>query len=487
MTATAKRRPPPPPKANLELLDATPPHNLDAERGVLGSILLLSDCLDDVALIVKADDFHDAHHALLYRRMLELYEKGKRVDITLLADVLKKNKSSQIGDDGKFLSEYAALGGAPFIADLARSVPTAANAAYYATIVRDAATLRSLAHAGTAIVQAAYANKDAEAALDKAEESVLAVRDNRTAGTERISTAADLLMTAMLQIDAGNSERSKGLETHYCDLDRMVSILPQELIILAARPSMGKSALALNIAENVSIDSGKRVLFVSLEMSASGVAYRLLASRSRVDSTAIRENRMTPDERKRLVEASAVCSQAKLLIDETPTRTVSQIAAVARREKRRRGLDLLVIDYLQLVEPIDHKVPREQQVAQISKRLKGIARELKVPVLVLAQLNRESDKTGRKPRLSDLRESGAIEQDADVVMFIHREEYYMTPDEAISKQVNGIATVIVAKQRDGATGEITLTWQKNITRFDNYHRPIENNPNYESSFAEYSA
>jgi replicative DNA helicase len=272
-----------------------------------------------------------------------------------------------------------------------------------------------------------------------------------------------------------------GVDTHFTDYDAMSGGMHNgELIILAARPSMGKTAFALNIAENVSLLGGVPVLFVSLEMSGIELADRLLCSVARVNGHRLRNGTISQDDRKRLVEKAMLVSNAPLYVDDSPTRTVSEIAAVARRiRQREKRLGLIVIDYLQLIEPDNPKDPRQEQVAKIARRLKGLAREQLVPVLCLAQLNRQAEEgKDHRPRLSHLRESGAIEQDADVVMFVHREEYYHRGDEA--SQYAGQAEIIIAKQRNGPIGEVELSWEKEFTRFQ------DRAPERHSEFDNYS-
>jgi replicative DNA helicase len=275
-----------------------------------------------------------------------------------------------------------------------------------------------------------------------------------------------------------------GIETGFTDFDAMTGGLHgSELIILAARPSMGKTALALNVAEHVSMIVQQPTLFVSLEMSSVELADRMLCSIAEVNGQRLRNGTISNDDRRRLVEKAADLSQAPLFVDDSPSRTITEIAAAARRLKRKSGLSLIVIDYLQLIEPDNAKDQRQEQVAKIARRLKGMARELKVPVLCLAQLNRQAEATkDNRPRLSHLRESGAIEQDADVVMFIHREEYYATNDDERS-QLAGQADLIVAKQRNGPTGDVKLTWKKDFTRFcDATQRPYDEFEQYNAGF-----
>jgi replicative DNA helicase len=442
---------------SAEILDRTPPRSLEAERSVLGSILLLPDCCDDVAMVVRPEDFYDESHQKLYTHLREMHDAGKRIDITLLVERLKA-----VGD-------YESLGGGAFLAEIMNSVATAAHAAQYAAVVRDKATLRAMIYASTEILRDAYDGaEEPRELLATAEQKIFTILERRGGGD--YANIRDILNDAMARIDARMKHEHSigGIETGFSDFDTLSGGLHDgELIILAARPSMGKTALALNIAEYVTMQCQTPVLFVSLEMSSVELADRMLCSVAEVNGQRLRNGTISNEDRRRLVEKAAEMSAAPLFVDDSPSRTIVEIAAAARRLKRRDGLALLIIDYLQLIEPDNPKDPRQEQVAKIARRLKGLARELKVPVLCLAQLNRQAEVSkDTKPRLSHLRESGAIEQDADVVMFVHREEYYQTNDEDRAR-VAGQAEVIIAKQRNGPIGDVKLLWRKDFTRFVN--------------------
>jgi replicative DNA helicase len=442
-----------------ELLDRAAPHNLDAEKAVLGSVLLDPQMCDEVALLVRPDDFYADAHRTLYAHLLEMHDQGSRIDATLLMERLRRS------------GDLAQVGGAAYLAEVAQSVPYAAHAVYYARIVRDKATLRDLIHAGTEILRDAFDDTvEPEQVVGEAEQKIFAVHDRRT--TDQVVTIQNLLVEAFERIDA-RLERGEGVgvPTGLTDLDNLTGGLhDSEFVVLAARPSMGKTALATCIAENVAVESRVPTLFVSLEMARLELAQRMLCSQGRIDAKKFRSGFLSGDDRRALVKASAGLGEAPLWIDDSPTRTVTEIAATARRMKRKQDLGLVVIDYLQLIQPDNPKDQRQEQVARIARRLKALARELRIPVLCLAQLNRQAEagKEGHRPRLSHLRESGAIEQDADVVMFIHREEYYCrSHEEAQQSGVAGLAEVIVAKQRNGPTGAIKLTWLDRFTRFEN--------------------
>jgi replicative DNA helicase len=441
---------------NADTLDRQPPRSHEAERAVLGSILLLPETCDDVALLIRPDDFFDPAHQTLFKNILGLHDKGRGIDPMLLVEQLKTS------------GELELVGGPAYLAEIARAVPTAAHAEYYARIVREKAMVRSLIFSSTDILRDAYDETiDPREMLSRAEEKIFAILDEKS--TNSISSLREVLEESILRIDARMKQDAAfgGLSTGLVDFDSMTGGLHRsELIILAARPSMGKTALAMNIAEHAALEEQSPTLFVSLEMAAIELGDRLLCSVSRVNSSRLRNGTITNDDRRKLMEKAAEISQAPLFVDDSPSRTMTEIAAAARRIKRRDGLGLIVIDYLQLIEPDNPRDPRQEQVSKIARRLKGLARELDVPVLCLSQLNRQAEASkDNKPKLSHLRESGAIEQDADVVMFVHREEYYQTNDED-RERVAGEAELIIAKQRNGPIGDVKMTWLRDFTRFE---------------------
>ncbi len=352
--------------------------------------------------------------------------------------------------------------------------------------MRAKATLRDLIHASTEILRDAYEpTVDPREIVSRAEETIFAVHDQRS--TDQITSIQDLLHEAFDRIDARlDHGEGVGIPTGFKDIDNLTGGMhDSEFIVLAARPSMGKTALATNIAEYVAIEANVATLFVSLEMARLELAQRMLCSQGRIDANKFRSGFLSGDDRKKLVEASAKLGKAPLFVDDTPSRTITEIAACARRLQRKHKLGLVVIDYLQLIQPDDPRDQRQEQVAKMARRLKGLARELEIPVLCLAQLNRQAEqgKEGHRPRLSHLRESGAIEQDADVVMFVHREEYYHTHDEAVEKGICGQADIIVAKQRNGPTGDIKLAWFDKFTCFENFsQKPYEEFGEYQEEF-----
>lgn len=448
------------------ILDRAPPYDLTAEKAVLGSILLKPDLASDLSLLLRHDDFFDDAHQKLYRKMVEMIDSSRRIDAALLVHELKAS------------NEYELVGGAAYLAELAHDVPNIAHAIFYAEIVRTKATLRRLIDVSSTILRDAYdPTIDTKELLASAEGRIFQIQDERSSGQAK--TVDDVLKDSMKRIDLRlhGEQLSSGVLTHFTDFDQKTGGLHNgELIILAARPSMGKTALAMNIAEHVVMKEKAPVLFISLEMNAIELVDRLLCSVAKVSGSRMRVGTITQDEHKRLLANAAEISLSPLYIDDSPSRTVSEVAAVARRiskqEKNKGGkpLGLIVIDYLQLLEPDNSKDPRQEQVAKIARRLKMLAREQNVPVLCLSQLNRQAeDSKDHRPRLSHLRESGAIEQDADVVMFVHREEYYLRKEEAA--EVAGQAQIIIAKQRNGPIGEVDLVWEREFTRFLNRASP----------------
>ena len=469
-TNTRVDRPQPRPVTS-EILDRQPPCNVEAEHCVLGSILIHPDVCDDVAMVLRKEDFYDDANALLYEQMMELHDSGKKVDLTLLVDRLEQSGNLE------------RIGGPSHLALVSGSVPNAAHAMYYSQIVRKKATFRALINASTEVLRDAYEEKtEAEEMLSVAEQKIFAILDSRGGG--EVSNIRDVLHLAMDRIDARmrGEHTTGGVMTDYADLDKLTGGMHNsELVVLAARPSMGKTALALNITENVAVSQQVPVLFCSLEMSAVELADRLLASAASVNGERMRSGTLSGEDRKRLVDAADKIYSAPLYVDDSPGRRINEISAAARRIVRREGrLGLIVIDYLQLVEPDNPKDPRQEQVSRMTRRLKGLARELEVPILCLAQLNRQAEASKDNiPRLSHLRESGAIEQDADVVMFVHREEYYHRGEER--EQFAGQADIIVGKQRNGPIGEVKMLFHKQYTRF------VDVAPERHDSFDDFNA
>ncbi len=433
--------------------DRLPPQSPEAERSVLGSMLRYNPVIGDVVLVVRAENFYSDAHQKIFQAIVGLYEKGQPVDIVLLAEELKQR--GQLED----------VGGYPTIAKLYDDEPTGANAVYHARIVRDRAQVRNLIAAGTEILRDAYDQvQPADELVESAERRIMEIAQAGIVG--QTFTLAEALHTAFVRIDAAHSGESQAsaLQTGFTDLDEITAGLhANELVIVAARPSVGKTAFALALVRNIITNGTDGVFFVSLEQSRVELAERLLCSHARVDSHRLRKGTLGADDFDRLIEAHGMLKGAKLFIDDSPAQGMLRIAANARRLKLRQNIKLVVIDYLQLIEPDNRRDPRQEQVAQISRRLKFLAKELQVPVIALAQVNRASeDRQDHRPRLADLRESGSIEQDADTVFILHR------PDRYEPGQHEGIIEVIVAKQRNGPTGEITLAYLKQFMRYEDY-------------------
>jgi replicative DNA helicase len=437
-----------------EVTDRLPPQSLEAECSVLGSMLRDNGVIGDVIQILRPENFYSDHHIKIYQGVVALYDRGHPVDLVTLAEHLKEQK--QVED----------IGGYAYLAKLWDAAPTAANAEYYARIVRDKALVRHLIHASTEVLRDAYDQAlPADELLEQAERKILDIAQMGITG--QTHTLQEALAEAYDRLDSrGQRDHMSisGLPTGYRDLDEKTAGLQNsELIIIAARPSVGKTALCLNLARHMAVEESLPIFFVSLEQSRIELAERLLCMQARVDSHKLRKGYLSSEDMQKLIEAGGVLRNAKLFIDDTPGQGMLRIAANARRLKLRHGIRAVMIDYLQLIEPDNRRDSRQEQVAQISRRLKFLARELQVPVVALAQVNRASeDRQEHKPRLADLRESGALEQDADTVMLLHRPEMYEPG------QHEGVVEVIIAKQRNGPTGEVTLTFLKQYMRFEDY-------------------
>jgi len=431
-----------------------PPQSKEAEQCVLGSMLRDNVVIGDVLQILRPDNFYLDAHQKICQAVTALYDQGHPVDLVVLAEELKTRK--QIED----------IGGYGYLGQLWDAAPTAANAEYYARIVRDKAIIRHLIHSSNEILRDAYDQAmPADELLESAERKVLDIAEMGITG--QTFTLAQALTEAYDRIDTRqqNDQTSiSGLPTGFIDLDEKTAGLQNsELIIMAARPSHGKTALAMNVARHVAVEDNQPVFVVSLEQSRIELAERLLCCQARVDSHKLRKGHLSSEDMQKLIEAGGILRNALLFIDDTPGQGMLRIAANARRLKLREKIKLVVIDYLQLIEPDNRRDSRQEQVAHISRRLKFLARELQIPVMALAQVNRSSeDRTDHKPRLADLRESGSIEEDADTVMLLHRPEMYEPG------QHEGILEINIAKQRNGPTGEITLTFLKQFMRFENF-------------------
>jgi replicative DNA helicase len=431
------------------------PHNLEAERSILGAVLLDNHALNAAVERLRTDDFFLPQHRRIFERMVELAERQQAIDtITLMEDLAKRG-------------ELEAAGGVPYLSQLADGLPRVTNVDHYARIVKEKAVLRNLIHSASAIQeQALAAGDDADVILDRAESQIFQLAEDRV--KSGLIGVKDLVKDGFERLEKIFSEgrRITGLATGYGNLDNETAGLqPSELVILAARPSMGKTALALNIAENVALRRREPVAIFSLEMSKESLLLRLLASQSRVDAHKFRTGHMNRDDWAKVTTSLGELGEAPIWIDDSASATVLEMGAKARRLKRDRGLSLVIVDYIQLVVPTLNRrsANRQEEVSSISRALKALAKELKVPVLVLSQLTRAPEREERKPQLADLRESGAIEQDADVVLFINRPNFYKTdlPDEERAK-----AELIIAKQRNGPTGTLNFVFLSRHTRFE---------------------
>lgn len=421
---------------------------------MLGSVLHSAGAMDDAALRLTPDDFFDQANATVFRQMLAMHDLGKPVDMRLLIERLR---SAKAGDK----TEYEAIGGASYFVALGRAVITPAHGAHYAEIVRSKSSLRQLQIAANGIFRETNdPAADPDELAQRFEETLteLAARrmHHQAAVVDLTHVVAGALERIYRRQETGKGE---GLPTGYAKIDEMTGGLRAgELAIIAARPSQGKSALMANVCENVAVGARKQVLLVSLEMSGLDIADRMLAAQSGVKLWRMRNGSITEHEREKVIEAASKVADAPLSIDSPPSRSASEIASLARKAKRAGKLDLLAVDYVQLIRPDNPRDPREQQVSKAAWRLKTLARELDVPVVVAAQLNRLSEQGNRRPRLSDLRESGALEQHADMVWLIHWPDGKPGESEA--------AEIDVAKQRNGPTGIVKLQWQRDFVRFN---------------------
>ena len=432
------------------------PQNISAEQATLGSILLEKDSILNCIEILQWEDFYKSAHQIIYKCALELFEKNQAVDLVTLTEELQKKKQ---------LDE---VGGASYLTTLMGSVPTAANVFYYARIVEEKAILRKLINHATQIVSMSYEEQEeARVLLDKAENLIFEVSQQKIKNF--FSPIKDLLTESFEKIEdlyhSGNF--ITGVPTGFMQLDEMTTGLqPSELIIVAGRPSMGKTAFCMNIAQFAAMHHKIPVAVFSLEMSKSQIVQRMLCSEARFDTHALRRGLMPEEDWPKLSLAAGRLSAAPIFIDDSAGISPLEIKAKARRLKAQYDLGLVLIDYLQLIQTGLRVENRQQEISQISRSLKGLARELNIPVVAVSQLSRAVElRSNQRPRLSDLRESGALEQDADVVAFIYREEYYKPKS---SKK--GIAEVIISKQRNGPTGTIELAFLKEYTRFENLAR-----------------
>jgi replicative DNA helicase len=438
--------------------ERTLPHNLDAEKSVLGAILIHNEAFNHAAELIDSGDFFRDAHRRIFDKMVVLSERGDAIDFITLKEELSR------------AGELDEIGGPAYIASLADGVPRSANVEYYARIVKEKATLRNLIHSANKILIEAYeGEQEPDLLLDEAERAIFAIAEDRIrAGFVPLR---DLVQDSFATIE--KLQQHKGLVTGvpsgFVDLDEMTSGLqPSDLVLVAARPSMGKTSFVLNIAQHVGTSTDMTVGFFSLEMSKEQLFMRMLTSEARIDAHRFRSGYLSEKDYGRLSQALGTLAEARVYIDDTASIGVLEMRAKARRLQAEHGLHLLIIDYIQLMTGRGRFESRQQELATISRSLKGLAKELRVPIVALSQLSRATEtRSDHRPQLSDLRESGALEQDADVVMFIFREEQYRTDDGQPNTEAEGVAEIIVGKQRNGPTGSVKLAFVKEHTRFEN--------------------
>ncbi|HEX5243061.1 MAG TPA: replicative DNA helicase [Tepidisphaeraceae bacterium] len=430
--------------------DKLPPHDIEAEMCMLASMLLDKEMIGNVVQIVDREALYQADHQIIFDIVVKLYEQNRAIDAVILRDELKKRNL------------YEEVGGTEYLAAILGKVPSSAHGVHYAGIVREKALLRQLIAASNDILRDAYApHEKADLVLDKAEKKIFEIAQQKVSGA--MVPMEKVLHEVFEMIDSGGK---RGIETGFFELDDMLNGLQNgEMIIVAARPSMGKTAFAMNIVEHVAADNRLPCAVFSLEMSKQQLAQRMLCSRGNIDAHKLRKGLLQSHEFAHLANVVGELAKAQIWVDDSPGLTVLELRAKARRLKLQHDIKLLMIDYMQLM---DNPGPdsRQQQISEISRGIKAVARELNIPVVCLSQLNRASEgRDGHRPRMSDLRESGSIEQDADVIMLLHREDYYRMAEPDF--QPDNIAEIIIAKQRNGPTGTVKLTFLNKATRFEN--------------------
>ncbi|MGI6607258.1 MAG: replicative DNA helicase [Peptococcia bacterium] len=438
------------------LLEKLPPYNLEAEQAVLGSMMIDKEAVYIALEVLQPEDFYKEAHQILFTTIVGLEAKGDPVDMVTLTEELHR------------LNEVEKVGGIGYVAEVANVVPTAANARHYAEIVAEKSILRKLIRVSTNIANRCYEDQEeTRELLDNAEKMILEIADERN--FSGLVPLKQVLGETLEKIEymSGNKGNITGIPSFFADLDSMTSgWQPSDLIILAARPAMGKTSFGLNMAQNAALKAKKPVAVFSLEMSKEQLVQRIMSSEAMIDQHKLRTGRLMDEEWVRLTKASQPLSMAELYIDDTPAISVLELRAKARRLKAEKGLSLIVIDYLQLMQVGKRSENRQQEISEISRSLKALARELNVPIIALSQLSRAVEQSpDKRPSLSHLRESGALEQDADLVMFIYREDYYIQESEK-----PGIAEIIIAKHRNGPTGTVELGFIKEFTKFVNLDR-----------------
>lgn len=438
------------------LIKKIQPHNAEAERSVIGSMIMDKDAITTASEIIVGEDFYQQQYGVLFDTMVELHNEGKPVDLVTLQDKLvEKNLPPE-------------LSSIEFMRELLNAVPTSANIKYYANIVREKAMLRRLIKVTEGIANTCYLGNDSvEDIMASTEKQVFDIVQNRSGGD--FVSIKDVVINAIESIESAAKTAGKvtGVSTGFYDLDyKTAGFQPSDLILVAARPSMGKTAFVLNVAEHAALKANVTTAIFSLEMSKEQLVKRILSMNSKVDSQAMRTGDLQDDDWIKLVESAKLIGNSNLIIDDTPGISISELRSKCRKFKLEHNLGMVIIDYLQLMTGSKNAESRQQEISEISRSLKALAREISVPVIALSQLSRAVEqRPDKRPMLSDLRESGAIEQDADVVMFIYRDDYYNHDSEEA-----GISEIIIGKQRNGPTGTVKLAWLSQYTKFANLER-----------------
>ena len=443
------------PKHSDPLLDRTPPHDLDAEASLLSAVFINNEVLFDITDIITPDDFYKGAHKKIFRVILMLAAQEEPADLVTVANALKKK------------DELESIGGAAYLASIADAAPVAVNAVHYARIIQGKASLRAMIDAASKIIQYCLEDKDdVEETIDFAESAIFQIAEKKSSGSFRSLGELINLNIDKLEEQQGKDGGLSGLSTGYMRLNNITSGLQKsDLIILAARPSMGKTAFALNIARNVALEEQKPVAVFSLEMSNEQLSMRLLTAEARIDSKRLRTGFISQEDWQNATDAAGILNEMPIFIDDTPNITVMDVRAKARKLFQKHGdLGLIIIDYLQLMKAPIHADRRDLEIADISRGLKALAKELDIPVMALSQLNRMLEqRSDKRPMMSDLRESGALEQDADIIAFIYRDEVYNKEPDNPKK---GTAEIIVAKNRNGSTGTALMHFHDQYTRFE---------------------
>ena len=432
------------------------PHSVEAEQSVIGSMIMDRDAIMTASEVITSEDFYQSQYGVLFDAMLELYNEGKPVDLVTLQERLREKDVPP---------EISSL---EFVRDLLDAVPTSANVRHYATIVQEKSMLRKLIKVNEDIANTCYlAREKTEDILEETEKKIFDLLQYRSTGD--FVPIKQVVLNALDKIEKASKNKGTvtGIPTGFIDLDYKTSgFQPSDLILIAARPSMGKTAFVLNVAQYMAFKEGKTVAIFSLEMSKEQLVNRLFSLESKVDSQALRTGNLTDEDWAKLIEGAAVVGKSNLIIDDTPGISIAELRSKCRKFKLEHDLGIIIIDYLQLMSGGKHSESRQQEISEISRSLKAVARELNVPVVALSQLSRAVEqRPDHRPMLSDLRESGAIEQDADVVMFLYRDDYYNKDTDK-----KNIAEVIIAKQRNGPIGTVELVWLPNYTKFANMKR-----------------